>query len=338
MSRVAVIGSGSWGTAATGLVAPHVDEVSIWCRSQEVARRINAERRNPKHLTDYQLPDNVTATSSLEDALSGASHVLLAVPSAHLRATCRRLAPYLPADVPCVILTKGVEPGTGKLMADVVADEVGGFDRLAVLSGPNHAEEICLGMLSAAVVASADKSVAEGFQKILVSPDFRTYVSDDIVGVEMCGAAKNVIAIACGGVAAAGAGDNALAVVMTRGLAEITRLATSVGGKPLTCMGLAGMGDLVATCTSQHSRNRTFGEALVRGETLEQYESRTGMVVEGAAAAASVYELACAKGVEAPITKAIHAILYESMPITDAIGALMERLPYEEFYGIATNE
>lgn len=338
MRRVTVIGSGSWGTAISGLAARQADECVIWCRSEEVARGIRETRHNPRHLTDYELCPNVTATSSRRDACAGAEAVVLAVPSAYLRQTCSSLRGLVADDVPLLVLTKGVEAGSLELMSDVVADELGHPGRVAVLSGPNHAEEICRGTISAAVVASRSQEVAEAFRRLLVNPAFRVYVSDDLAGVEVCAAAKNVIAIACGIAVGLGAGDNTLAVLMTRGLAEIGRIAVAEGGQPLTCMGLAGMGDLIATCTSRHSRNRTFGEAFVAGESLEQYQERTHMVVEGAAAARSVAELAHARGVESPLTDAVKGILYEGMPLAHAIDALLGRPSHEEFYGFSTNE
>lgn len=332
--KVAVVGSGSWGTAFTGLVAPHADEVVLWCRSEDVARGINGMRRNPRHLTDYELAENVRATADAAEALSGSELVVLALPSAHLRSTCRAIAAHVPADAVVVVLTKGIEPGTHKLMLDVAADELGNPARMAVLSGPNHAEEICRHQVSAAVVASNEPQVAARVQELVVSPSFRAYVSGDVAGVEVCGAVKNVVAIACGVAAGAGAGDNTLAVLMTRGIAEIGRISSALGGDSLTPMGLAGMGDLVATCTSEHSRNRTFGEALVAGESLEEYEARTRMVVEGARAAMSVHEVACELGIEAPITAAVHGVLVDGLDTEAAKAALLGRLPREEFYGL----
>lgn len=334
-TAVAVVGSGSWGTAMAGLVAPRAREVRLWCRDAAVAEAINATRRNPRHLTAYELPAGVVATASEAEALDGADVVILAVPSAHLRSVCARVAPHVAPDAAVLVLTKGVEYGTGELMLDVAVDELGGPERAAVLSGPNHAEEICLGKVSAAVLASSCPDVAERLRALLVCPAFRVYVSDDVVGVEVCGAVKNVIAIACGVAAGAGAGDNTLAVIMTRGLAEIARVAAALGADPLTPMGLAGMGDLVATCTSPHSRNRSFGEALASGETLEQYERRTRMVVEGARAARSVLALARERGVEVPITAAVNAVLYEGATLESVSDALLDRRPGEEFYGIS---
>ena len=335
MSRkIAVIGSGTWGTAACGLLAPHVDEVMLYARRESVAQGICETHRNPQHLPNLQLPHNVRATSSLEEAFAGATEAVWAVPSAFLRSTCVQARPYVDPNLPMLVLTKGIEPGTGLLMVDLVGEVLGNNARIAALSGPNHAEEIAEGKVSAAVIAASDEAIAERFQRLFVSTAFRAYATSDLVGVEVCGAAKNVIAIAAGMTMGLDAGDNTLAVLMTRGLAEIGRIAAACGGDPLTCMGLAGMGDLVVTCTSRHSRNRAFGIAFASGESLASYERRTGMVVEGAQAALSVWELAHKLGVEAPITEAVHAVLYESQGLEEAIDGLLGRRPHEEFYGM----
>ena len=332
--KIAVIGSGTWGTAACGLLAPHVDEVMLYARRESVAQGICETHRNPQQLPNLQLPHNVRATSSLEEAFAGATEAVWAVPSAFLRSTCVQARPYVDPNLPMLVLTKGIEPGTGLLMVDLVGEVLGNTARIAALSGPNHAEEIAEGKVSAAVIAASDEAIAERFQRLFVSTAFRAYATSDLVGVEVCGAAKNVIAIAAGMTMGLDAGDNTLAVLMTRGLAEIGRIAAACGGDPLTCMGLAGMGDLVVTCTSRHSRNRAFGIAFASGESLASYEQRTGMVVEGAQAALSVWELAHKVGVEAPITEAVHAVLYESQGLEEAIDGLLGRRPHEEFYGM----
>ncbi len=332
MKRVAVIGTGSWGTAASGLLASNDNKVTLWARSEGVASAINASHRNPRHLVDYELPSGVCASCDMAYVLADAEAVVLAVPSNYLRGVARSMASLLSADVPVLILTKGIEPDTHDFMADVVAEEVGGKRRMAVLSGPNHAEEVCQGMISASVVASLTPEISTFFQRLFVNPSFRVYVSEDLTGVEVCGAVKNVIAIACGVAVGLGFGDNTLAVLMTRGLAEIGRISAACGGQPITCMGLAGMGDLVATCTSPHSRNRSFGVAFVSGEDVEAYEARTHMVVEGARAARSALQLAHSLHVECPITAAVHAILYEGAPVATAIESLLGRVPRKEFY------
>jgi len=334
MSKVCIVGTGTWGTAAANLVADNADEVMMWARSPEVPASINGEHRNPRHLQDVRLADNVRATNSFEEAFSAADAAVLAVPSSFLRATCESMAPFVPKDLPLVSLTKGIEPGTHLLMSELVADVVGNGERVCALSGPNHAEEISRGKAAAAVVAGKPEH-AELFQGLFRNRVFRVYVSADLSGVEMCAAVKNVIALACGIATGLDLGDNTLAALMTRGLAEIGRFVSTCGGDPLTCMGLAGMGDLIATCTSRHSRNRSFGEAFVAGESLEDYERRTNMVVEGARAARSAYELSCEKDIEAPNTRMVYAVLYEGLSLDDAIDKLLDRPSNEEFYGFA---
>ena len=338
MSRIAVIGAGSWGTAMTGLVAPAVYEVALWARTPQAAETMNRDRRNPNHLVDYTLAPNVVATSCLADAVRDVDAAILATPSAYLRQTCHNLAPHLSSDARVLVLSKGMERGSHLLMHEVASEELGSPSRVAALSGPNHAEEICKGMVSAAVVASEDAKTAEYVQGLLSGPTFRAYVSDDVRGVECCGAVKNVVAIACGIASGMGMGDNTLAVLMTRGIAEIGRVVAALGGNPMTCMGLAGMGDLVVTCTSEHSRNRSFGKALVAGETLEGYQARTHMVVEGAPASESVLELAHERSIEVPITAGVHAVLYEGLPIDEAMEGLLTRVPRTEFYGMEERE
>ncbi len=332
--KIALVGAGSWGTAVAGLAAASADSVSMWAHSDQTADGINANHVNPRYLDSYRLPDNVFASTSLQEVLDGAQGVIFAVPSTHLRAVAHEAAVFLDDSVPVLCLTKGVEFSSGLLMTEVIGDEIGHPERIAALSGPNHAEEICRGSLSAAVIAAEDPEIAEFFKSVLISPAFRVYVSPDVVGVEMCGATKNIIAIVCGISSGAGYGDNTLALIMTRGLAEISRLVHARGGDPMTCMGLAGMGDLVATCTSEHSRNRSFGVAFAGGTTLDEYQERSHMVVEGAAAARSVAELARDLGVDAPLTFALERTLYEGGTMAEALELLTDRFPTQEFYGM----
>ena len=333
MSRIAIIGAGSWGTAAAGLVAKHADEVVLWAHSQEVADGICQTHKNPRYLSDYELPHNVEATTSLTDALEKIDALLVAVPSSHLRKTLLAGAQFIASSTPVLVLTKGIERKTGYTMAELVGEVLGNPSRICALSGPNHAEEIAAGKLSASVIAGNSREVCTSFRDLLIDRAFRIYVSSDLVGVEVCGATKNIMAIAAGTAAGLGLGDNALAVIMTRGLAEMARISAACGGDPQTCMGLAGMGALVATCTSRHSRNRCFGEQLARGITLSEYERKTHMVVEGAYAATAVHELACRLNVEAPITSIVHRVLDEGLSVQTAMGELLSRVPGEEFYG-----
>ena len=332
--NVALIGSGSWGTAVAGLAAARAERVTMWAHSEQTAAGINAEHRNPRYLVDYELPTNVVATTDLTQALDGAEAIIFAVPSTHLRSVCHQAAPFIAANTPVLCLTKGIEPESGLLMSEVIASEIGNEARVAALSGPNHAEEISRGGLSAAVIASKDPQIGETFKDLLLSTAFRIYLSQDMTGVEVCGAMKNVIAIVCGISAGTGAGDNTLALIMTRGLAEISRLVHARGGQAMTCMGLAGMGDLIATCTSEHSRNRTFGYEFAHGVSLDEYQTRTHMVVEGAVAARSVSELARSLGVDIPLTFAVEQTLYNGVTLDRALEILTERVPSQEFYGL----
>lgn len=332
--RIALIGSGSWGTAVAGLVAAHVDEVVMWAHSQACTDGINRTHNNPRYLPDYTLPENVTATCDAVEAVTGADGVIFAVPSTHLRDVAHRCAAAIGPEFPVLCLTKGIERESGLLMTEVVASEIGHPERIAALSGPNHAEEVCVGSLSGAVIAADEPKVAEFFKSLLISPAFRVYVTSDVIGVETCGAVKNIIAIVCGIAAGSGLGDNTLAMIMTRGLAEISRIVHARGGQAMTCMGLAGMGDLVATCTSQHSRNRSFGVAFAHGVSLEEYQASTHMVVEGAVAAVSATELARSLGVDAPLTFALNETLWHGQSIGQALATLTDRFPTEEFYGI----
>ena len=332
--RVAVVGAGSWGTAVAGLVAPHASHVALWAHSPVMVDYFNATHHNPRYLPQYEVPANVVASASLQDCVAGAQALFLVVPSAHVRSTCERLASLVDDALPVAVLAKGIEPGSGLLMAQVAAELLGAPERIVALSGPNHAEEVSAGIPSGAVVAARDEACARRVRALVASEAFRVYLSDDLVGVEVCGAVKNVIALACGVAVGLGYGDNTLAMIMTRGLAEMGRIASALGAQPLTCMGLAGAGDLIATCTSPHSRNRSFGEAFARGTSLAEYERRTHMVVEGAAAARSVLEVAERLGVEAPITRAVHAILYEGLSLDGALHALTARHASEEFYGM----
>lgn len=332
--NVALIGSGSWGTAVAGLAAARAERVTMWAHSEQTAAGINGEHRNPRYLVDYVLPENVVATTDLAQALDGADAIIFAVPSTHLRDVCHQAAPFIADETPVLCLTKGIEPESGLLMSEVIASEIGNEARVAALSGPNHAEEICRGGLSAAVIASEDQQVGETFKDLLLSTAFRIYLSQDMTGVEVCGAMKNVIAIVCGISAGTGAGDNTLALIMTRGLAEISRLVHARGGQAITCMGLAGMGDLIATCTSEHSRNRTFGYEFAHGVSLDEYQARTHMVVEGAVAARSVSELARSLGVDIPLTFAVEQTLYNGVTLDRALEILTDRVPSQEFYGL----
>jgi len=331
--RIAVIGAGSWGSAIARLLGEKDIEVSLWARSPELALIVNETHCNPNYLSGVALPLSVVATSDLALALDGAQAVVLATPSAAARQMAHSLAasPMTP-DTPLVILSKGIEYATGMTLLEVLADELGSPERLAVLSGPNHAEEVARDILSATVIAAADEQTACFFQDVFATPRFRVYTSTDVLGVQLCGASKNIIAIAAGIASGLGFGDNTAAMLMTRGLAEVSRLVEAAGGLPQTCMGLAGMGDLIVTCTSPHSRNRSFGVALSSGITLDEYERTAHMVVEGAFACRSIPQLARKHHVEMPISNMVYDVVWEGCPLDEMITALMERPAKPEFY------
>ena len=323
--RVAVIGAGSWGTAISWLLDQKGHEVSLWAREAEIAACVTSEHRNPVYLPDVRFSERVTATSDMQAALVGARAVVMVTPSVGVRATAHSLAPFLGDDIPVVVLSKGIEDETSLLMTQVLEEELGHPERIAGLSGPNHAEEVSRGMPSATVVASSSQETADFFQRLFATSFFRVYTNTDVVGVEMCSTGKNVIAIACGVCDGLGFGDNAKASLMTRGLAELARLGQATGADPRTFMGLAGMGDLVVTCTSQHSRNRALGELIAQGGTLKEYEARTKMVVEGAVACRALHHLARKLGIQLPITELVYALLYEGLRPEDGLTVLMDR-------------
>jgi glycerol-3-phosphate dehydrogenase (NAD(P)+) len=332
--RVAVIGAGSWGTAVSWLLAGKGVDVALWAREPEIAEGINAEHRNPIYLKDVALGRSVFASPDMERVLHGAEAVVVVTPSHGVRGTSELMKPYLAGDVPIVNLAKGIEEGTSMRMTQVIEDVVGGRQRLAALSGPNHAEEVSKGVPSATVIAANDDEVGRMFQELFMAPSFRVYTNTDIVGVELSGASKNVIAVAAGMSDGLGYGDNTKATLMTRGLAEMSRLGRHLGANPLTYMGLAGMGDLIATCTSQHSRNRALGQWVAEGGTVDGYAEETQMVAEGARSAISVYALAQSVGIELPIAHQVQAVLYEGADPMSSADLLMGRSARDELHGM----
>lgn len=332
--RIAVIGAGSWGTALAQVLAGNGHDVGLWARKPEVAAAINADHRNPRYLSDVVLSERIAATSSHEEVLEGACAAVIVTPSSIMRDVADRLAGLVGEDFPVIVCSKGVEEGSGLLPVEVFEAEMGNATRLAVLSGPNFAAEVIRGIPSGTVVASPDAWTAAFFQELFASDAFRTYASDDVIGVELCAAFKNVIAIAVGVSYGIGFGDNTAAMLMTRGIAEMSRLVVRCGGQALTCMGLAGTGDLVATCTSEHSRNRRFGKLLAEGGTLEEFTERTHMVVEGALACRTLKTLADAYGVELPITDVVRSVVWEGTDPRDVAKTLTSRPLTTEFYGL----
>jgi len=317
--KAVVIGGGSWGTVFSTLLNARGHDVTLACRDPVQAEQMAATARNPRYLTDVDLA-GVAVQTVAAAPLADADLIVLAVPSR----TFASVASALPGGCPVLILTKGLDPDSGRRLSELVEGRP-----VAVLSGPNHAEEIAQGLPAAAVVASADPKLALELQHAVISPTFRVYVNDDLVGVELCAAAKNVIALAAGGVDGLQLGDNAKAGLISRGLREMARLGTASGARPETFSGLAGMGDLIVTCWSRHSRNLRAGRLLVQGRRPEEAEEEIGMTVEGITAAPVVRDLARRLGIELPITEAVCSVLDG----TDALGlvsTLMAREPTTE--------
>ena len=321
--RVAVIGAGSWGTTVASVVAPNASTV-LWARNAELVAAMSSTRRNDRYLPDAPLPDDLEFTASLKEAVSSADVVVMGVPSHGFRDVVSEAAQFVRPWVPVVSLSKGLERSSLKRMSEVVADEMPGHP-VAVLTGPNLAKEIMAGQPAAAVVAIDDSTIAQELQKVFSRPALRVYTNPDVVGSEIAGVAKNVIAIASGMAAGMGFGDNTRASIITRGLAEMTRLGMAMGGEGLTFAGLAGMGDLIATCSSTQSRNNQVGLRLGRGETIDAIMETMTMVAEGVKSSPSVLDLARRHDVEMPITEQVVAVCHQGRSAVDAMSLLMKR-------------
>jgi glycerol-3-phosphate dehydrogenase (NAD(P)+) len=329
--RVTVMGSGSWGTAFALVLTEAHNQVTLWARRAELAERINAEHRNPDYFPTIPLPASLRALNDPQQAMEDADFVVLAVPSQSLRANLEHWS--LPKAAIVVSLAKGIELGSGLRMSQVIA-EVGGVsaDRIAVVTGPNLAREIAERQPSASVVASVSPDTAEALQRVCHTARFRAYTNTDVVGCELGGATKNVIALAVGMAIGLGLGANATASVITRGLAEISRLGVALGADPYTFSGLAGLGDLVATCSSPLSRNRTFGEELGRGRTVAEITASTRQVAEGVKSCSSIQDLAARNGVEMPIVEHVAGVIAGRLTPEEMITALMSRSAKPERY------
>ncbi|MEV7281072.1 NAD(P)H-dependent glycerol-3-phosphate dehydrogenase [Streptomyces sp. NPDC093111] len=326
MTKAAVFGNGSWGTAFAMVLADAGCEVSLWGRRAALAETINSTGVNPDYLPGVELPKGITATADPAEAARGADFTVLVVPSQTLRENLAAWKPLLAPDTVLVSLMKGVELGTAERMSEVIQEvaEVPA-ERVAVLTGPNLAKEIAARQPAAAVVACVDETVAQRFQAACMTPYFRPYTNTDVVGCELGGAVKNVIGLAVGIANGMGLGDNSKATLITRGLAETTRLGLAMGADPLTFSGLAGLGDLVATCSSPLSRNNTFGTNLGRGMTLEETIAATKQTAEGVKSCESVLDLARRHGVDMPITETVVSIVHDGKPPIVALKELMSR-------------
>ena len=330
MSRVVVMGAGAWGCTFAQVAALAGSDVTLVCHTAAQAGTLGATRHDARHLGDIALPQSVHVTHVDDPAWAdGATLAVIALPSRAISTEAPRIAAALPAGCGVLSLTKGLEPGTGRLLSAVWRDALGPGVPFAVLSGPNHAEEIAAGQPAAAVV-SGDLALAELVQATVSGPAFRVYVNGDLGGVELCGAAKNVIALAAGMSDGLGLGDNAKAALITRGLAEMSRLGASSGCNDATFRGLAGMGDLVATCTSRHSRNRRAGELIATGTPADQVEAVIGQTVEGLATVRSLLARAEGVGVELPISAQVAAAAFEGRSPAECLRALMSRAPASE--------
>ena len=330
--KVCVLGAGSWGTAIAAMCAQRVPTV-LWARRPELAEAMQRDRRNAGYLPELALPAGLRATASLADAVDGAGVVVMVVPSHGFRAVLGDAARHLAAGAPVVSLTKGVEQGTLARMTEVIAAVVPAHP-YAVLTGPNLVGEIVAGYPTASVVAATDAGLAGELQELFSTGAFRVYTNPDVVGCELGGALKNVVAIAAGVSDGLGFGDNTRAALITRGVAELTRLGVALGGQPLTFGGLTGMGDLVATCISRRSRNRWVGEELARGRPLAEIVGGTRMVAEGVRTSAAVVELAARVGVEMPIADQVVAVLEGITPAAEVVAALMGRMVKPELDGL----
>lgn len=327
MVNVSVMGAGSWGTTLAKVFADAGNQVTLWARREVLAGTIAVTHENPDYLLGITLPAAITTTSDAPAALTGADIVVFAVPSQTMRENLEAWRADLPTDATLVSISKGVERETHLRMSEVIA-ELTAVDpsRIVVLSGPNLAREIAEEQPAATVIAGADENRAKLVQAAAATSYLRPYTNTDVIGAEIGGACKNVIALACGMAAGRGLGDNTLATVITRGLAEITRLGVALGAEERTFAGLAGLGDLVATCTSPLSRNRSFGVRLGEGGTLEEAMKAThGQVAEGVISSSSIWQLAQENQVEMPITQAVYAVCHQGMAVEPMVGALMGR-------------
>ncbi|MET7944391.1 NAD(P)H-dependent glycerol-3-phosphate dehydrogenase [Streptomyces sp. NPDC005302] len=333
MARVAVLSAGSWGTTMAKVFADAGSDVVVHARRDEVADAINTAHQNPRYLPDVLLPPRLRATTDATEALIGAAYVVLSIPAQTLRENLAAWAPYIGPEAVVVSLMKGIETHSGLRMSEVIGEVTGiPAERIAVLSGPNLAREIAGGQPAASVIACPDETAAAALQKACHTPYFRPYTATDVAGCELGGATKNVIALAVGLAAGLGLGDNARALLITRGLAETARLGAAMGADPLTFSGLAGAGDLIATCASPLSRNRTFGEHLGQGMSIDQAAQATGQTAEGVKSCRAILDLARAHGVEMPITQVVAAVIDGTATVTDAATALMSRSPKPEHY------
>lgn len=337
MSKVAFVGAGSWGTATASLVArKDQHDTCLWARRSELAETINLYHENPEYLPGLQLPESLRATNDLEEALSGAEIVVMGVPSHGFRDVLKEVAGIVEKDRVFVSLTKGLEVDTKKRMSEVLAEELEGIEPrcISVLTGPNLAKEVVQGHPAASTIACEDDETARRLQEIFRADTFLCYTNADVVGCELGGAFKNVIAIAAGIADGLGFGDNTKATVMTRGLAELARFSVKFGAQPLTFLGLAGVGDLIATCASPQSRNHSVGIELGKGRKIDEIIGAMNMVAEGVKSCKPIYELGQEAGVHMPITENVVHVCHDGWSVDDLVEDLLSRETQAEFDGV----
>ena len=325
MKKVLVLGSGSWGTALAIMLQRHGHEVTIWARRKEVVEEMRSTRENKQYLPNISLPEELGLTHSLEEAFSGAEIIMSAVPSKAVRGMMQQIEPFVKKDHVIVNVAKGLEQGTLLRLSQVI-DEIIPQAKNCVLSGPSHAEEVAKNIPTTCVAACADEAIAKMVQKEFMNLNFRVYTNTDVIGVEVGAAMKNVMALAAGISDGVGFGDNTKAALMTRGIAEMQRLGIAMGGEAETFAGLSGIGDLIVTCTSMHSRNRRAGILLGKGYTLDETLAEVKMVVEGVNTAKAAFEVAKKYGVDMPITEAMNQVLFEGKEVKTAVMDLMTRV------------
>ncbi|MDY6012857.1 NAD(P)H-dependent glycerol-3-phosphate dehydrogenase [Clostridium sp.] len=323
MSRVAFIGGGSFGTALAVQLGHKGEKVNIFDRDINVCNDINNNRRNSKYIKDVVIPENITAYNDLDSTIEGADYLVLAVPSHVIRDVAKSLKGKIKKDVIIISIAKGIEATTNKRLSQVIEEELP--NPVVILSGPSHAEEVAIEIPTTLVATSNHMEYAEKVQELFMTPTLRIYTNDDIIGVEIGGAVKNIIALAAGVCDGVGYGDNTKAALMTRGMKEISRVGTALGGKVETFFGLTGMGDLIVTCTSMHSRNRRAGILIGKGKSLDDSLKEVGMIVEGVKACKAFYELNREIGVSMPITDALYSVLFENKNPKKAVQELMLR-------------
>lgn len=322
--KISVLGAGSWGTALAVLLCENGHDVTLWSIDKREVEMIDEKREQVEKLPGVLIPDRIAVTNDLESSITGRDMLVLAVPSIFIRSTSRSMAPFVEDGQIIVNVSKGIEEGTLMNMTDVIEDEIHNA-RVGVLSGPSHAEEVGRKIPTTVVAGAHDKPTAEAIQDAFMSPIFRVYTSPDMVGIELGAALKNVIALAAGIVDGLGFGDNTKAALITRGIAEITRLGMAMGGRPETFAGLSGIGDLIVTCTSTHSRNHNAGYLIGQGKTYQEAMDEVKMVVEGVYSAKAALALAKKYDVEVPITEQVNRVLFDGVPVKEAVPSLLLR-------------